>query len=84
MQWKSYQFQIFAFLEHDDMENFPVFFGSEGSLLWRHNERASQITRLHTQLFIQAQIKENTKASRHWSLFGEYSGDLWIPRPNGQ
>ena len=39
MQWKSYQFQIFAFLEHDDMENFPVFFRSEGSLLWRHNER---------------------------------------------
>ena len=31
-----------------------------------------------------AQIKENIKAPRHWPLFGEFIGDRWIPRTNGQ
>ena len=46
----------------------------------------SQITSLtlSTQPFIQAQIKWNIKASRHWSLWGEFTGDRWIPRTNGQ
>ena len=34
--------------------------------------------------FIQAQVKENTKAPRHWPLCGEFPGDRWIPRTNGQ
>ena len=43
---------------------------------------ASQITNLMiiTQPFIQAQIKENSKALRHWRLQGEFTGDRWIPR----
>ena len=45
---------------------------------------ASQITSLFTQLFNQAQIKENTKAPRHWPLWGEFTGDQWIPRTKGQ
>ena len=47
---------------------------------------ASRITstRLITQPFIQAQIKENIKAPRHWPLCGEFTGDRWIPRTNGQ
>ena len=46
----------------------------------------SQITSLtiFTQLFIQTQIKENIKAPRHWPLCGEFTGDRWIPRTNGQ
>ena len=42
---------------------------------------ASQITSLtiFTQPFIQAQIKENIKAPRHWPLCGEFTGDWWIP-----
>ena len=39
---------------------------------------------LFTQPFIQAQIKENIKALRHWPLCGEFTGDRWIPRTNGQ
>ena len=39
---------------------------------------------LFTHPFIQAQIKENTKAPRHWPLCGEFTGDRWIPRINGQ
>ena len=35
--------------------------------------------RLYTQSFIQAQIKENIKAPRHWPLWGEFTGDRWIP-----
>ena len=36
------------------------------------------------QPFIQTQIKENIKAPRHWPLCGEFTGDRWIPRTNGQ
>ena len=40
---------------------------------------------LFTRLpFIQAQIKENFKAPHHWPLCGEFTGDRWIPRTNGQ
>ena len=41
-------------------------------------------SRLFTQSFIQTQIKENIKAPRHWPLCGEFTGDRWIPRTNGQ
>ena len=44
----------------------------------------SQITKLLTQAFIQAQIKENIKAPRHWPLWGEFTGDRWIPRTKGR
>ena len=39
---------------------------------------------LFTQSFIQAQIKENIKAPRHWPLWGEFTGDRWIHRTKGQ
>ena len=48
---------------------------------WRLKSPASP---LFTQPFIQAQIKENIKASRHWPLCGELTGDRWIPRTNDQ
>ena len=32
-----------------------------------------------TQPFIQAQIKENINAPRHWPLCGEFTGDRWFP-----
>ena len=42
---------------------------------------ASQITslRLFTQPFIQTQIKENTKAPRHWPFYGEFTGTGEFP-----
>ena len=48
---------------------------------WRLQSSAS---RLFTQPFIYAQIKENIKAPRHWPLCGEFTGDRWISRTNGQ
>ena len=39
---------------------------------------------LFTQPFIRAQIKENIKAPRHWPFCGEFTGDRWFPRTNGQ
>ena len=48
---------------------------------WRLKSSAS---RLFTQAFIQAQIKENIKAPRYWPLWGEFTGDWWIPRTKGQ
>ena len=44
----------------------------------------SPASRLFTQPFIHAQIKVNIKAPRHWPLCGEFTGDQWIPRTNGQ
>ena len=48
---------------------------------------ASQITGVSICLLnrsFQAQIKENIKAPRHWSLIGEFIGDRWIPLAKGQ
>ena len=44
----------------------------------------SPASRLFTQSFIQTQIKENIKAPHHWPLCGEFTGNRWIPRTNGQ
>ena len=49
--------------------------------LWRFKSPAS---RLFAQPFIQAQIKENIKAPHHWPLWGEFTGDRWIPHTMGQ
>ena len=48
------------------------------------NAMASPASRLFTQPFIQAQIKENIKAPPHWLLWRELTGDRWIPRTKGQ
>ena len=44
----------------------------------------SPASRLFTQAFIQAQIKENIKAPRHWPLWAEFTGDRWIPHTKSQ
>ena len=37
-----------------------------------------------TAAVVSAQIRENIKAPRHWPLCGEFTGDRWITRTNGQ
>ena len=54
---------------------------TSGWARWRFKPLASW---LFTQPFIQAQIKENIKAPRHWPLWGEFTGDRWIPHKKGQ
>ena len=39
---------------------------------------------LFAQPFVQAQIKEHIKASRHWPLWGESTDDQWFPLTKGQ
>ena len=51
---------------------------------WARWRLKSPASRLFTQPSIQAQIKENIKTPRHWPLCGEFTGDRWIPRTNGQ
>ena len=50
------------------------------------NAMASQIigVSIFAQPCVQAQIKKNIKAPRHWPLLGESTGDRWIPLTNGQ
>ena len=47
---------------------------------------ASQITAVsvYAQPFAQAHIKENINAPRHWPMWGEFTGDRWIPHTKGQ
>ena len=52
--------------------------------LWARWRLKSPASRLFTQAIIQAQIKENIKAPRHWPLWGEFTGDRWIPRTKDQ
>ena len=51
---------------------------------WAQWRLKSPASRLFTEAFIRAQIKGNIKARRHWPLCGEFTGDRWIPRTNGQ
>ena len=73
----------FPLLRASNAKNIPM--------LWHYSDgimgvMASQITSLmiSIQLLIQVQIKENSKALRHWSLCGEITSDRWIPHTNGQ
>ena len=73
----SYRLIAFTFSiytsTHENTAEWEWFITVTSSLLrWRHKSPA---WRLFTQLFIQAQIKENIKAPRHWPLWGEYTGD---------
>ena len=53
-------------------------------LHWRHNGRLkSPTSRLFAQPFVE-HIKENIKAPRHWPLWGESTGDRWIPLTKGR
>ena len=47
---------------------------------WARWRLKSPSSWLFTQPFIQAQIKENIKAPRHWPLCGVFIGDRWILR----
>ena len=51
---------------------------------WTRWRLKSPALRLFIQPFIQTQIKENIKDQRYWPLCGEFAGDRWIPRTNGQ
>ena len=51
---------------------------------WARWPLKSPASELFTQPSIQAQIKENIKASRHWPLCVEFTGDRWIPRSKDQ
>ena len=58
------------------------------ALLWLHNGRDgvsdhAPASRLFTQPFIQAQIKENIKAPRDWPLCGEFTGPGEFPTHKG-
>ena len=52
--------------------------------LWTRWCLYSPASRLFTQPYVQAQIKENIKAPRHWPLWREFTSDQWIPRTKGQ
>ena len=58
------------------------------TLQWRHDERddvSNQgLSRLLAQPFVRALIKENIKAPPHWPLWGQSTGDRWIPLTKGQ
>ena len=72
----------------DKMRTTCTILGPDGSRQWRimnlitvtsqwaRWRLKSPASRLFTQSFIQTQIKENTKAPRHWPLWGEFTGEF--------
>ena len=58
------------------------------SLQWCHNGRNSvsnhQLHGCLTNRLFRRRSKKSSKAPRHWPLCGEFTGDRWIPRTNGQ
>ena len=61
-----------------------IFFSITVASYWAQWHLKSPSSGLFIQPFIQAQIKENIKDTRHWPLCGVFTGDWWIPRTNGQ
>ena len=61
---------------------------SDYALQWRHNEHDGvsnhQAYECLLKRVIQTQMNENIKAPRHRPLWGEFTGDRWIPRTRGQ
>ena len=57
------------------------------TLQWRHNESYHVSDHQPHDCLLnrsfKAQIKENIKAPRHWPLWGEFTGDRWIPHAKG-
>ena len=77
--------------EMDIMDKFwdlSLIWVSEKSLQWHHNEWDGVSNHQpHDCLFnhlFKAQSKENIQALRHWPLWGEFTGDRWIPLTKGQ
>ena len=56
------------------------------TLKWRHNERhgVSIHRRLECLLNRLGHTKESIKAPRHWPLWGQSTGQRWIPLTKGQ
>ena len=59
-----------------------IFLAFLNIMVWHF--RFSPASRFFTQVFIQAQIKGNIKAPRHWPLCGEFTDDRGLPHTNGQ
>ena len=51
---------------------------------WARWHLKSPASRLFTQPFVLALIKENIKVPCHWPLCGQFTDDRWIPRKKGQ
>ena len=53
-------------------------------VIWTQWRLKSPASLLFAQPLVQAHIKENIKAPRHWPLWGESIGDRWLPLTKGQ
>ena len=57
------------------------------TLLWRHNDRGGVSNHQPRDCFLNRLFRRGSKkikTPRHWPLFGEVTGDQWLPRTNGQ
>ena len=56
------------------------------TVLWRHNEGDGVANRVSIVCSIVCSCADQRKQQvpRHWPLWGEFTGDRWIPRTKGQ
>ena len=80
--WYPYDFPVVTTRRHSPLSLIAL--AITVTSLWAWWRLKSPGLRMFTQLFIQAQIKDNIKAPHHWPSWGEFNGDRWILRTKGQ
>ena len=84
-QWVFYEAILYVeYLSHQSLPERMIIIHITMTSQWARWRLQSPASPLFTQPFIQVQIKENITAPRHWPLCGEFTGNRWIPRTNGQ
>ena len=84
--------EMFIFLSSAHHRHIYIYIFNEGLYPLHYDDvtmsaMASQITSLtivYSTVYSDPDKKKNIKAPRHWPLCGEFTGDRWIPRTNGQ
>ena len=80
MFWQSTSSYLFRFIDYSQNTSETLQWHRNGcDCIWNHQPHECFFL-----LFIQAQIKANIKAPRHWPLCGEFTSDRWIPFTNVQ
>ena len=83
--WRAQIYQTMTFIRHCVIHQYGVCHWSGCTdycdiiMGWARWCLKSPDSRLFTQPFIEAQIKENIKAPLHWPLYREFTGDRVIP-----
>ena len=75
---------VFIIKRHAGFDCTPMMHNIKMTSYWARWRLRSPASRLFTQPFIQAHIRENIKAPGHWPVCEEFTGGRRFPRTKGQ